>query len=75
MADAEFVQYLDITDVEKYCKSSSAEERRNVICDKMQSSLCYFRRVSYFFDFVLRDFKPIGNSSSCFSSINFIRAI
>lgn len=61
MAEAEFVHYLDITDVEKYCKSSNAEERQNIICDKLQSSVCCFKGVIYFYDVVLRVFKPIGN--------------
>ena len=35
MAEAEFVHYLDISDVEQYCKSSNAEEKQNVICNKI----------------------------------------
>lgn len=44
MAEAEFVYYLDIIDVEKYCKSSNAEERQNIICDKL-SRLCAVSKV------------------------------
>ena len=63
MAEAEFVHYLDITDVEKYCKSSNAEEKQNIICDKIKSSVCCFNGVIYFYGVVLRVFKPVGNDN------------
>ena len=50
-----------LADVEKYCKSSNAEERQNIICDKIKTSVCCFKGVIYFFDVVLRVFKPVGN--------------
>lgn len=44
LAEAEFVQYLDITEVELYCKSSNAEERQNIICNKIKTSLCCYNK-------------------------------
>ena len=42
-------------------QSSNAEERQNIICDKLQTSVCCFKGVIYFYDVVIRVFKPIGN--------------
>ena len=60
MAEAEFVQYLDIYDVEMYCKFSNAEERQNIICNKIKTSLCCFNKGVYFFDVFHRVFKRVG---------------
>lgn len=60
MAEAEFVQYLDISDVELYCKSSNAEERQNITCNKIKTSLCCFNGGVYFYNNSHRVFKRVG---------------
>lgn len=60
MAEAEFFQYLSIIDVVRYCDSINAEERQNIICEKLKQSLLCFKGEIYFFDQVRRVFKIVG---------------
>jgi phage/plasmid-associated DNA primase len=44
-----------------YCKSSNAEEKQNIICDKVKTSICCYDGKVYFYHVHLRVFKEVGD--------------
>jgi phage/plasmid-associated DNA primase len=45
----------------QYCESINAEERQNIICEKLKQSLLCFKGDVYFFDQIHRVVKVVGN--------------